>query len=179
MADFNDPAFCTIFWIMRFFRFFFPAGADMGNVPMSTNDLFSRLSGVSGIGTQVGLDLFMWFSKDDTRIQDRLKLADIVTIRPGNDERQRDSMLVYQQMPLAPFFFPDQSDCFQLLLCLAVPSSWPHRCSATPKISLEDHCILPAPGSRAPRKIPLPTTHRNTDESHSEHQTPLWAVPST
>ena len=82
-------------------------------------------------------------------------------------------------MSLAPFFSPDQSDCFQLLLCPGVPSSWPRRCSAIPRISLEDHCTLPAPAARAPRKIPHPTTHRNIGESHSELQTPLWAGPST
>ena|GEM_PF-6716394 len=59
----------------------------MRNVPMSTNNLFSRLPGVSGISTQIGSDFFIWFSRDDTCIQDYLKPSDIVTIRPGYDER--------------------------------------------------------------------------------------------
>ncbi len=71
---------------------------------MSANDLKGRLSGLSGIGTQVGLDFFIWFNRDDTCIQDRLKLSDIVTIRSGYDEQQRDSMPAYQQMSLVPFF---------------------------------------------------------------------------
>ena len=33
-----------------------------------------------------------------------------MSIRPGNDQRQRDAMPVHQEMAFASLFFPDPSD---------------------------------------------------------------------
>ncbi len=38
------------------------------------------------------------------------KLTDVMTVRSGNDQRQRDAMSVHQEMPLASFFSPGQWD---------------------------------------------------------------------
>ncbi len=182
MTHLDNPASCSIFWVMRFFRFFFSPGSYMGNVAMSTDDLLSRFTRISGIGAQVGMDLSLCcldgIDRNHAGIQDGFKLADIVTVRPGDDERQRDPTLVYQQMPLAPLFFPDPSDCFQQLLFPGAPSSWLHRCSAIPRLPLSCHRIPPTHVARAARKTRQPATHRNTGGSHSRCQTPLSAMPS-
>ena len=42
-------------------------------------------------------------------------LSDIMSIRAGYDDRQRDSILVYENMTLGCIFFPDQWDWDQLI----------------------------------------------------------------
>ena len=44
---------------------------------------------------------------DDHGIEHGGELADVMSIRPGNDQRQRDATTVHQDMPLASLFFPD------------------------------------------------------------------------
>ena len=41
--------------------------------------------------------------------------ADVMSMGPGDDQRQRDATTVYQKVPLASFFSPDLSDSDQLL----------------------------------------------------------------
>ena len=43
---------------------------------------------------------------DDHCIEHGDELTDVMSIRPGNDQRQRDAMPVYQEMTLASLFSP-------------------------------------------------------------------------
>ena len=46
---------------------------------------------------------------NDDCIEHPFELADIMSMGPGYDDRQRDSTAVHQQMTLAAIFFPDPS----------------------------------------------------------------------
>ena len=68
-------------------------------------DLFaSRLAVVSLIRIQESLPSFG--KGNDNGIEHRGELTDIMSIGPGNDQRQRDAMSVHQKVALASLFFP-------------------------------------------------------------------------
>jgi hypothetical protein len=52
---------------------------------------------------------------NDDGIEHCGELADIMSMGPGDDQRQRDATTVYQKVPLASLFSPDLSDLDQLL----------------------------------------------------------------
>jgi hypothetical protein len=54
--------------------------------------------------------------RDDDRIEHCGELADVMSMGPGNDQRQRDAMSVHQDVPLASLFSPDLSGSGRLLL---------------------------------------------------------------
>jgi len=65
---------------------------------------------------------FLCFGKrDNDRIQHCPELADVMSVGPGNDQRQRDAMPVHQQVSLAPFFSPGPSGWTQRLRCPWAP----------------------------------------------------------
>ena len=80
---------------------------DPGNVPPRPDLLVSGLSAVSLIRIQEPLP---FGKRNNDRVENCGKLTDIMTIRPGNDQRQRDAMPVHEDMALASLFFPGLSD---------------------------------------------------------------------
>lgn len=58
---------------------------------------------------------------DDHGIQYGTKLTDVMSVRSGNDQRQRDATCVHQEMALGPFFFPDPWDSGRSLLVQGAP----------------------------------------------------------
>ncbi len=56
-------------------------------------------------------------SRDKNAVQSGLYLRDIMSIRPGHDERQWDATTVHQQMAFAPIFSPIGGVGSNALLC--------------------------------------------------------------
>ena len=82
----------------------------MGNVAMRQNRLQGTRPPIGSIGIQVLGATKRWIRPLYLNgVEYRLKLRDVVPVRPGHDERQRDATPVDQQMALAPVFFPDRS----------------------------------------------------------------------
>ena len=77
-------------------------------------------------------------------LQHGFYLSDIMSIRAGYDDRQRDSILVYENMTLGCIFFLDQWDWDQLIPEQLALLSWSRRCFAISKRFLPYHRILQA-----------------------------------
>ena len=58
---------------------------------------------------------------DDHGIKYGTELTDVMSVRSGNDQRQRDATCVHQEMALGPFFSPDPWDSGQSPLVQEVP----------------------------------------------------------
>jgi hypothetical protein len=115
----------------------------------------------------------------DTSRQSRGQQRHIWRFRSAPDEGQRDATSVHQHTALAPIFFPDPSDWVPQPLAPTALSSARHqdfarstRCTASRRIPSGQ----PATGSERTRR---PATVKNTDESHSDSRTALWATLST
>ena len=71
-------------------------------------DLFAnRIAVVTFIRIQESLPAF--WRIDDEGIEHGRELTEIMSMGPGNDQRQRDATSVHQDVPLASLFFPDPS----------------------------------------------------------------------
>ena len=79
---------------------------DPWGVPPEANLLADRLAVVPLIRIQESLPTGK--SNDDC-IKHRSELTDVMSIGPGDDQRQRDAMGVHQDMTLASLFFPGLS----------------------------------------------------------------------
>lgn len=58
---------------------------------------------------------------DNHGIKHGTELTDVMSVRSGNDQRQRDATSVHQEMALGPFFSPDPWDSGQSPLVRGVP----------------------------------------------------------
>ena len=58
---------------------------------------------------------------NDHRVEHGTELTDIMSVRSGNDRRQRDAMRVHQEVTLGPFFPPDPWDSGLLPLLPEAP----------------------------------------------------------
>ena len=90
-------------------RLLVSARPHVGHVAIRPDDLLGRFASVSGVGTEVLFGQFPIFVRpwaEDTGVEQRWQLADIVPMGAGHDERQRDATGVYLQMSFASFFFP-------------------------------------------------------------------------
>src|SRR5690625_3968947 len=160
MGHFHDPASGLPCRVSPQLPRLFSPSLDVGNVVMGFDRLQRRCAGITGIGAQVFVAPYGRGGPFDLNgIEYGFQLADIMTIGPGYDERQRDATAVHQQMSLASFFFPDPSDWGRSLLAPTALSSWSHRCSASATQSLPFHRIPRAlrattPRTRLPSAIP-------------------------
>ena len=108
MSDFDDPAARLVAFDASLS--FFPAGSDMWNVASFTDSLIGWLPGEGRIGAKIFCSFSIWLgSRNDHRVENRDELRHIMSIRPGDDERDRDATGVHQQHALAPIFSPDPS----------------------------------------------------------------------
>ena len=159
---------------------FLAARPDVGRVIPIQHGLTGRFAGVGVVGTQV-LRLFLGHlgPLDHHRIQDGLQLGDVMTIGSGDDEGKRDAMLVYQQMALASFFFPDPSGWGRQPLAPGAPCPSRRRWPATARRCLPFHRIRPIRLARAQgRPRPSPSVE-NSRERNWDCRTFPWARPST
>ena len=110
----------------------------MANLAMLFNGGPRRSAGVASISTQVlAASLRRRGTLHHDGVKDGCKLADIMSVCPGHDDRQRDATTVHQQVALAPIFSPDPSGSARQLAQPAAPSSWPRRYSAIARRCLQ------------------------------------------
>jgi hypothetical protein len=115
----------------------------------------------------------------DASRQGRGPQRDIRRLRAAHDEGQRDATPVHQHVARAPIFFPDPGDWGPQPLAPTALSSTRHHGLALSTRGPASRRIpsgQPATGSERPRR---PATVNNTDESHSDSRTALWATLST
>ena len=117
VCNFDNPPSSSFPGVVLEFSGLLSSSFDMCDIAVRLNDLQCRRSGVTGIRTQVFASaLWRAMASDQDTIEYRLYLRDIMAIRPGHDERQRDATTVHQQVTLAPIFFPDPSGWAQRIL---------------------------------------------------------------
>jgi len=87
---------------------------DPRGVPMGSDCFLGRLSVVAFIRIQKKLPSLG--KRDDSGVEYFGKLADVMSMSPGNDQRQRDATGVHQDVPFASLFFPDPSGSGRSLL---------------------------------------------------------------
>ena len=122
MADLNHPAACLLGRIAPLGVSFLAATDNMRNVAVRLDDLQGATAAIAGIGTQVLVATnARRLALDHDGLQHCVELRDVMLIRPGHDERQRDATAVHQQMTLAPLFFPDPSGWDRQTLAPAAP----------------------------------------------------------
>jgi len=85
-------------------------------IPPGTHLLARRFPVISLIRIQESLSFCG--KCDDDGIEDGNELTDVMSIRPGNDQRQRDATAVHQKVTLASLFSPGLWDSGQ---CLPAP----------------------------------------------------------
>jgi hypothetical protein len=109
MTQLNDPTPRFETWGSLFFNFFFTSWTDMWRVPGSNHYLPRPFTGKGRIGTKMFLFFFFILrcGCDDSPSQNGCKLADIMPVRSGYDDGQRDATPFHKQMSFASFFFPD------------------------------------------------------------------------
>ena len=131
MTNFYNPAAGTIAGD-SFFRLDFLATApDMGDIIPFDYALVCRFAVIAFVGAEMLKLVCCWlWSLHDNAIQDGFQLCYIMSIRPGDDDRQRDAMLFHQQMAFASFFFPGPSGSDQPPPEPKVLWSWHYRHSA-------------------------------------------------
>ena len=95
--------------------------------------------------------------------QNGFDLRDIMSVCSGYDDRQRDTMLVDQNVTFASIFFPDPWGCVPRIPERSEPLSCSRRCSAISKQSLPFRHILLALSSKASGTILPSPISGNTD----------------
>ena len=122
MADLNNPAPGFLAGMALLGPLLLRATDHMGNVAVALDDLQRRLATISGIQAQMlGAALSRHLALDHDARQDGIELRDIMPVRSGHDERQRDATAVDQQVTLAPIFSPDRSGWVRPALAPAGP----------------------------------------------------------
>lgn len=163
-----------------FFLGFLPAPFHMGHVAMRFNDDTRWNAGVASIGTEVLAASLTWQgTRHHNGVKDGGKLADIMAVGRGHDDRQRDAMAVHQQVALAAIFFPDPSDSVRQLPELRALSSWPRRYSATARRSLPTRHTPPARPAIRLRTRRRPATPKSAGEWRWRSRSARRATPST
>ena len=122
MRDLHHPAPGALRGMPPLLVGFLPAPFDVGNVAMFFNGAKRRSTGIASIGTQMLAASLRWcgtLHRDG--IKDHGNLADIMSVCPGYDDRQRDATAVHQQVTLAPIFSPDPSGWVRQIPEPAVP----------------------------------------------------------
>src|SRR5271170_7964336 len=131
VRDLDNPPPCSLARVPSLLVGFLSSSFDMGNVAVRCNDTVRRLAGVAGIGTQVLAASLGWRrTLHHNGIEDSSKLAGVMSVCAGHDDRQRDATTVHQQVTLASIFSPDPSGWARPPAGPTGLSSSPHRYSA-------------------------------------------------
>ena len=112
-------------------------------------------------------------------IQDCIYLGDIMPLRPGDDEGQRDTMPVYQHVAFAAVFPPDRWGWAPPPLGPMGLWLWQNQCSARTRRCLPSHRIPLSRHARWPKRLPPAPTSENRHALNWDCQTSPWARPST
>jgi hypothetical protein len=91
---------------------------DSWGIAMSADLIASGFTVISLIRIQESLSSFR--EGDDDGIKDRSELADVMSVGPGDDQRQRDATAVHQKVALGSFFSPGLSGSDQSFLVRGV-----------------------------------------------------------
>ena len=117
MADRHHPAPRLLCGVASLGIAFLPTIDQVGNVAVFLHDVQSLTPATAGIGTQVFATPQGWrLALDYSGFKDRFELGDVIDVRCGHDERQRDATAVHEQVALAAFFSPDRSGSARPLL---------------------------------------------------------------
>ena len=92
---------------------------DTRCIASGSNLLRNRISIISLIRIQEPLPFVR--EGNDHGIKHGTELTDVMSVRSGNDQRQRDATCVHQEMALGSFFSPDPWDSGQSPLVPEVP----------------------------------------------------------
>jgi hypothetical protein len=92
---------------------------DPRSVPAEPNLLTNRLTVISLIRIQEGAHSLR--TGDDDCIEHGNELSDVMSMSPGDDQRQRDTTGVHEEMALASLFSPDLSGLDRLFPEQGVP----------------------------------------------------------
>ena len=159
MTNFYDPAAGTVTGDSFFRLDFLAAAPDMRDIIPVNYALVGRFTVIAFVGAKVlRLACFRLWSFNDNAIQDDFQLSYVMSIRPGDDDRERDAMLFHQQMAFASFFSPGPSDSDQPPLAPKALWSWRYQYFATTRICPPCHRIPPIRLARWPeRPRPFPT----------------------
>ena len=110
MADLHHPAPRLLRGVASLGIAFSPTIDHVRSVAVFLNDVQSLTPAIAGIGTQVfAAPQGRRLALDHNGFKDRFELGDIIDVRCGHDERQRDATAVHEQVALAAFFSPDRS----------------------------------------------------------------------
>ena len=105
VARFNHPPLGFETGVLHFRKFFFSARTDMRRITSSNHFSLRLITGISSIGTKIFL--FIFHNRlDNFSAQNGFKLTDIMPVRSGYDDGQRDATAVHKQMAFASFFSP-------------------------------------------------------------------------
>jgi acetaldehyde dehydrogenase (acetylating) len=107
VTDFYDPSAGLEVWIIGFFNLFVTAPFNMGYKAAQDDDFQSRFAIEAFIQTQMLRILEYIRSINDYRIKQSFQLRYIMTIRPGDYQREGNASAVYEEVTFAPHFFPD------------------------------------------------------------------------
>jgi len=122
VADLDNPASRLLGWVAPFGACLLVATDHVGNVAVRLDDLQCAFASVRGIGAQMlASPIAGRLALDHDGTEHLIELGDVVFIRAGHDDRQRDATPVHQQVPLASFFSPDRSGLRQPLPAPGVP----------------------------------------------------------
>jgi len=135
MANFYNPSACTV-TRNGFFRLDFLATApNMRDIIPVDYALMCRFTVIAFVGAKMLKIVCCWlWSLNNNVIQHVFQLSYIMSIRPGDDDRQRDAILFHQQMAFASFFSPGPSGSDQPPPEPKVLWSWHYRYSARTRI---------------------------------------------
>src|SRR5450759_1689619 len=178
MCNLHDPAARLV--ALDAPALLFAARANVWRVVARPYGLLSRLAEESGIGAQMLQDAGTHGGAANAqRIEDGFKLGDIMTIRPGHDDRERGATLVYQEHSLAPIFSPGPSGWVRPTLAQAAPSPSPRQRFAIAKRYLPyRHTPLARPATDDGTSRPAPTPGISCGRRWRCRSVP-WVVLST
>ena len=115
MTNFYNPSTCTVAGNDSFRLDFLAAAPDVGDIIPVDYALVCRFAVIAFVGAKMLKLVCCWlWSLHDNAVQYVFQLSYIMSIRPGDDDRQRDAMLFHQQMAFASFFSPGPSGSDQL-----------------------------------------------------------------
>ena len=107
MASLYNPSACPMIRIRDFFSPFLATGSDMWFIASPLYRLASFFTVISLICTQM-LGFFQCWIRtvSNYMVQNRLHLSDVMTVGSGDDDGERGTSAVHQEVALGPFFFP-------------------------------------------------------------------------
>src|SRR5450759_2096905 len=180
MRDLHNPPPGSLRRIPPLLIGFLPAPFNLWDVAVFCNDAKRRGASIASVGTQMFVPSLRGIGAlHHDAVKDRSKLANIMSVCSGHDDRQRDATTVHQQVALAPIFSPDPSGLARQLPAPAVPSSLPRRYSAIATRCLHSRHTPPTRPSTGLRTLRLAAIRDSACEWHLGYRSVRSAALST